>query len=210
MIKINFKEVLNTDVSFLEKYYNRIGHIDSAFKETSPTIEHYKLLTYLSFQFNNSIIIDAGTLDGLSAISLAQNRTNHVISYDIVDRDFNQILNNTYDKSVIQHTPFGMDYTNIEFRKMDINNELDESILSASLILLDLSHNGSDEEIFSNKIQSIKYNGYVICDDIYTSAFPLTIWYESLIWDKYNLTKVGHCTGTGLLDCGKNGVLIVE
>ena len=38
--------------------------------------EHYKLLSYLSTLFNNSIIIDIGTHRGSSALALSYNSTN--------------------------------------------------------------------------------------------------------------------------------------
>ena len=215
MIKINYNDIINTDISFLEKYYLKIGHIGESFRNTLPQQEHYKLLTYLSFQFNDSLVLDIGTFDGLSAICLAQNPTNKVISYDIIDKDFSNILRPVYINSsssgeVLHHTPFGKDYPNISFKNLDILNE-DISILnSASFMLLDISHNGQDERNFTDKIKQIEFDGYILCDDVRTDIFPLRNWFDSLEWNKYDLTEVGHVTGSGLLDIGGNGVDIIK
>ncbi len=214
MITINYNDVINMDISFLEKYYLKEDHIEQSFKKNKPQQEHYKLLTYLSFQFNNCLLLDIGTFDGLSAICLAQNPKNKVISYDIVDKDFFKILKPIYIDGVsmrtLNHTPFGKDYPNLSFKNLDILKE-DEKILNSSkFMLLDISHNGKDEIEFTNKIREINYNGYILCDDIRTKIFPLSEWFDNLEWDKYELTEIGHVTGSGLLDIGNNGVNIIK
>ena len=40
--------------------------------------EHYKLLSYLTHQFNNAIIFDIGTHQGLSACALGSNKNNTI------------------------------------------------------------------------------------------------------------------------------------
>jgi hypothetical protein len=214
MIEINYNDVINTDISFLEKYYLKIGHVESSFRNTLPQNEHYKLLTYLSFQFNDSLILDLGTFDGMSAICLAQNPTNRVISYDIVDKDFSDILrpiyvNNT-SMEILNHTPFGKEYPNISFKNLDIINEDVDVLNSSVFMLLDISHNGEDERNFMNKIKQTEFDGYILCDDIRTDIFPLRDWFDSLEWSKYDLTEVGHSTGSGLLDIGGRGVRIIK
>jgi predicted O-methyltransferase YrrM len=203
MLKINYKDLLEIDMSFLEKFFIKKWHIEGAYNNKIPTIEHYRLLTYLSFQFNNTTIIDAGTHDGISALCLSQNPNNKVISYDIENKDFSKII-----RPDLQHTPFGKNYPNLTFKNLDINNESDSLINSAGFIFLDISHNGKDEMQFSNKLEQINYNGYVLCDDVDTNMFPLRVWFESINRNKYHLTEIGHLTGSGLVDFGNNGVEI--
>jgi predicted O-methyltransferase YrrM len=203
MLKINYKDILEVDMSFLEKFFNKIGYIQGAYNDKIPTIEHYRLLTYLSFQFNNTTIIDAGTHHGVSALCLAQNPSNKVISYDIENLDFEKIIN-----SDLQHTPFGKSYPNLTFKNLDINNESESVINSASFIFLDISHNGVDELKFSNTLERIDYNGYVLCDDVDTDMFPLRGWFDSINRNKHHLTEIGHLTGSGLVDFGNNGMEI--
>ena len=35
--------------------------------------EHYKLMSYISYKYNNSLLLDIGTYRGLSALSLSSN-----------------------------------------------------------------------------------------------------------------------------------------
>lgn len=194
-LELDKNQILNTNVSFLLDFFRDEGHIKSAFKTDIPSLEHYKLLTYISYEFNNSVLIDAGTNDGISALCLAQNPTNKVLSYDI--RDYNRYgLNGS-----LQHTPIDNKYPNITFIKKDINDETDEVLLSSSFIMLDISHNGSDELKFSNRLQEIKYNKFLMCDDVKTSLFPLQEWCNSLPWKQYDFTDVGHMHGSVIFNC---------
>ena len=47
-----------------------------------PGNEHYRLLCLLSTWFNNSFIYELGSFRGSSALCLAYNKQNYVISYD--------------------------------------------------------------------------------------------------------------------------------
>ncbi len=187
-------------MGFLEKYYHG-NQVKDALLTTIPQKEHYRLLTHLSFLFNDSFIIDAGTCNGMSALCLAQNPTNRIISYDIFNKDFNQIIN-----SEIQHTSFGQDYPNIHFRLKDICLEEEHILKSASLLFLDISHDGETEKILTNRLIEMGFSGYIVCDDVI--HYPvMTKWFKDLLWDKYDITRLGHGSwGTGLIDCGENGV----
>lgn len=200
---IDYGKVLKTDISFLYKYYKKIGHIKTAVERDSlPLMEHYKLLTYISFQFNNATIFDLGTHNGLSALCLAQNPKNKVVTYDIalpgeVSSGTKEIFLPEFQD---QHLPYLKDYPNIESRIKDINEEDDAIILGADLIMLDVSHNGRDERKFSRKLERMDYKGYIFCDDVFTEIFPLRDWFQSIPVVKYDLTEIGHSTGTGLLN----------
>ena len=47
--------------------------------------QEYRLYSYLTTFFNNTIILDLGTSHGTSAVALSHNINNNVISYDIVN-----------------------------------------------------------------------------------------------------------------------------
>ena len=47
--------------------------------------QYYVILSHLSTYFNNSIIVDLGTLTGGSAQALAYNQSNTVYTYDILE-----------------------------------------------------------------------------------------------------------------------------
>lgn len=155
--------------------------------------EHYKLLTYIGKQFNNVTIIDAGTYKGFSCLSLAQNKTNNVITYDINDNNIS----------------FFNDYKNIKSKILDINEESDKIINSAKLIFLDIDpHDGVQEKVFIERLKKIKFNGIVICDDINLNE-GMKNWWNSVEFEKYDLTDIGHHSGTGLINFNKTKVQIL-
>ena len=196
---IDYQKVLHTDVSFLTKYYyKKVGHIKNSFSKEVPQMEHYKLLTYLSFQFENALLIDAGTLDGISALCLAQNPTNHVITYDIEPRDLSLL-------GPIQYRPIRR--KNISFRHMAIEKESVPLLLKSSLIFMDIGHTGVEERIVANLLIENSWNGYMVVDDLLRFA-ELAKWFAEIDVKKYDITPIGHATGTGLLDFANRGVQI--
>lgn len=201
MLEIIYKDVVDTDVSFLLKHYKDVGHIHSSFQKEIPFLEPYKLLTYLSLQFSDALILDAGTYEGVSATCLSRNSSNKVITYDIVPKDFEAVFNPR-----IQHSPLKKHYRNLRYKNLDINKEKDKVILSSSLISIDLNHTGEDEKKFTDTLLRLDYKGYILADD--TKIADIQEWISSLPWKKYDLTEIGHRDGTILLDCGNNGVLI--
>jgi hypothetical protein len=55
------------------------------------------------------------------------------------------------------------------------------------------------------------YNGYILCDDVFSpSHYNMLNWWNSLKWVKHDLTEIGHITGSGLLDCGNNGINLIK
>ncbi len=197
MIKVSSQEIEKLDMSFLNKYFHESVGLDS-----DPKHSHYRLLTHLSSLFNNTLIIDAGTCNGVSAVCLAQNPTNTVLSYDIFKKDFSNVIN-----TEVQHTPFGPDYPNLSFKLHDICLE-DEAILNqAGFMFLDISHDGRTEQMLTERLIDMGFSGYIVCDDIL--GYPeLTQWFYNIRWNKYDISKLGHTEwGMGLIDCGENGVV---
>ena len=67
---------MNITYSFIiEKFGNEFG--------MAPAHCYYAILSQLSTYFNNSVIVDLGTLRGDSAVALAYNKSNKVYTYDI-------------------------------------------------------------------------------------------------------------------------------
>jgi hypothetical protein len=146
--------------------------------------EHYRLLSYLSKKFNNILLIDAGTSHGHSCQAMAQNRNNKILTYDISHKNFD----------------FFKNYGNIEFKQLDINQESPEILKSAKIILLDIDpHDGIQETKFINYLIQIDYKGYVICDDILLNDGMIN-WWNSITIEKYDISDVGHISGTGLIN----------
>lgn len=162
----------------LERMLIEIEKIDG-FDE--PGREPYKLLAWLSMSVNKSIIFDVGTLGGASAKALAYNKTNRIISYDITDTRPAKVENAVYKIG--------------DFRK-------DPLILKSPLISIDVApHDGIQELEFHKFFLENNYKGVVVWDDII--AFPgMRPFWNDITQTKYDLTPIGHHSGTGLVIYG--------
>ena len=143
--------------------------------------EHYRLLAFISTLFNNKTLLDIGTYQGSSSIALSYNPNNSIISFDINQQP--EILK--------------IDIANIKYCIDNILNS-PSIILNSPLILVDTYHDGSFEREFINELIKIKYTGLVLFDDIHLDG-PMQEFWDSITIEKYDLTKIGHYTGTGLL-----------
>lgn len=144
--------------------------------------EHYRLLAYLSLKNFSDKIVDIGTFKGLSALSFSMNEKNQIYSFNIVDElDLNTFPNNI--------SFFIDDVTKENFR---------ENILTSKIIFLDTFHDGSFERNFMNYLDEIGYKGCLILDDIRYFGGLINLW-EEINKEKYDITEIGHKTGTGLV-----------
>lgn len=160
-----------------------------------PGKEHYRLLTYLSTQFSNSTLLDIGTYTGTSALSLSYNPSNMIHSFDIVDCVGHPILKS------------------IPTVKYHLENLWDETTIpsyisllkSSPLIFLDVNpHNGIMEFEFYKLLKRINYSGILVCDDIHHFEGMRHFWLQIPNEEKFDLTKYGHWSGTGLILFDKN------
>lgn len=190
---INLTEVKNCDLSFVSNYYpdkyerHRINEMNVGQEQG----EHYKLLYYFTTLFTDELILDLGTRDGLSALCLAYNKKNNVITYDLIDKP-NELLQ------------FEDKLPNLTFKKMNVFDESLDIFKKSKIIFLDLDpHDGIQETRFISLLEEIGYNGIVICDDIHW--FPrMKQWWNNLKQTKYDVTQFGHGSGTGLIDFSNN------
>lgn len=186
---INLEKVKDYDLSFLENYYpekyqvHKINEMNAGIEQG----EHYKLLSYLSDIIENETILDLGTRDGLSAFVLSKNGKNKIITYDLLPKP----------KEMLQ---FENTIPNCEFKQMNIFDENIEIIKNSKIIFLDLDpHDGIQEHKFIEILENINYRGLVVCDDI--EWFPnMKTWWNNLKQTKYNVTRFGHGSGTGIID----------
>lgn len=140
-------------------------------------LEHYRLLAYISKLYNGVTLLDIGSYQGSSAIALSFNKKNKVISYDID-----------------QQPEIGeINIPNIKFIK---GNVLKDEI-TAPFILLDTYHDGTFEQDFVNHLLKINYKGLVMFDDIHLNKEMSNFW-NGLQNEKYDLTEIGHHSGTGI------------
>jgi predicted O-methyltransferase YrrM len=188
-MRIDLNEVKNCDLTFVSKYYedkynrHRINEMNVGQEEG----EHYKLLFYLTTLMKDELILDLGTRDGLSALCLAYNKNNDVITYDLNDKP-NEMFS------------FEGELPNLKFKQMNVFDESIDIFKKSKLIFLDLDpHDGIQEKKFIELMESINYNGIIIADDIVW--FPnMKNWWDNLKQKKFNVTKFGHGSGTGIID----------
>ena len=144
--------------------------------------EHYRLLAYISQNDKWVDILDIGTLKGCSALAFSVNIANKVRSF------------NTGNELDLNQVP-----TNAEFIIDDVLNEkYKNNILSSKYIMLDTYHDGTFETEFYNYLVSIGYTGYLLLDDIHLN-FEMERFWGSITKEKYDITNIGHITGTGVV-----------
>jgi hypothetical protein len=175
----------NSDLDNLDtSYINDLINFNSSYYHlrTNSGREHYRLLMYISTFIDNQIIFDVGTNECRSAISLAYNKTNKVKSYDIVQiLDQNPVLDN------------------VEYVLGDTTQDLE--LVNSPLIFLDVDHDGTYENIFYNHLLKTKQKGFLLLDDIHLNEPMKELW-NNINKPKYDLTRIGHWSGTGLVVLG--------
>ena len=178
--------------------YSRFSGILDGDSEFHGSIgkEHYKLLSYMSTLFNGSSIIDIGTHRGVSALALSYNTTNTVYSFDILDKVNNQQIRSR------DNIVFSLD----NLFEAAGQEKWTATILSAPFIFLDVDpHNGTMEMDFYNYLKKIGYTGFVICDDIWHfKEMRDNFWYKLPAVEKYDVTHLGHWSGTGIFTFNKD------
>jgi predicted O-methyltransferase YrrM len=155
--------------------------------------EPYRLLFFLAQQFNNSTIIDLGTSNGASALALSANKTNQIYSFDITDRCETSFLQS---KNNFEKTP---SFPNVDFIVTQDFTKYIDLFLKSPFIYLDIAHDGTWENILIDLLIKNNYKGIMVLDDIH--AFPeMKILWNKLTFNKVDITRYGHWSGTGLVD----------
>jgi len=182
---------------------------------------HYRLLKYLSHQFDNCFFCDLGTHKGSSALALGENPSNKVVSFDLEERIIPIIETIKY----VPENPVIVRPKNVDFVVTSRILDYPEVLLKSKLIFVDISHNGRDEKEIYSFLLNNGWKGIMILDDIkYYLQFEnpdgskndslkeLYDWFNELSTQNnvYDLTNYGHHTGTGLIDFGGQLKLTLE
>ena len=141
--------------------------------------EHYRLLMYVSTLYNDEVIFDVCTNNCMSAFALSYNKSNRVKTYDIV-----KLL------------PENPNVDNIEYILGDSTKDLD--LEKCPVIFLDVDHDGLYEDIFYEHLKNINWKGILILDDIHLNE-PMKKFWNRIEEKKYDITNIGHWSGTGLV-----------
>lgn len=176
------------DAYFVSRGLEKNNHDFDEFYQP-PGKQHYRLLAYLSSLFSNSEIFDIGTHRGSSAMALAYNPTNTIHTFDIQQ-------NYDWHMRTFENIHFHMD--NLFDREVFLRWA--PTILACPFLFVDVDpHNGKMESDLFALLQEINYQGFVVWDDIY--YFPEMrnqFWYNVPDNVKYDLTLLGHWSGTGV------------
>ena len=186
-IKITLEELNNIDMSNCEDFTKWKPSHSKYFTDVAGK-EHYRLLAFLSetlYEYSKKPYIDIGTYLGYSALALSKHPSSNVITYDIVD--------------CIPDTGCTMKSVDrIEHRITDCLNEMD-TLLNSDLICLDVDpHDGIQETEIFNALKDAGYKGLLVVDDIFINEGMTSFW-NNIDLLKYDVSKYGHFTGTGLV-----------
>lgn len=175
-------EVLNSiDISNLEQFLAP-QRVNEGFFSRPAGVEHYRLLAWLSEQFQDTTITEIGTLDGMGLTALCHNPSNKVVSWDIKDC--------TWKGTV---PPNGE-------RKIVYDGYIDE-VMKSPVIFYDGAHEGKDEREFLFEIIKRNWKGVIFWDDIHLNKEMEEFW-QNCINAGYELedwTDIGHACGTGVI-----------
>lgn len=163
--------------------------------DVRPGMCEYVLYSHLAKQFKNTIILDVGTGGGGSSKSLADNLHNKVISFDVSKR------------MDIPMSP------NVEYRIGDFmkDDTIDYSIVSIIMIDVDPHDGIQEKEMVKFLEEEKKWSGILLMDDTDTDTFPeFKKYWQELNYEKYDLTDVGHHSGTGLINFGNKHKIVIK
>jgi hypothetical protein len=182
---MNFLTITNEELDNIDlfPYSQRINSLEyQGYFMSKSGQEHYRLLAYISQNDNLIDILDIGTLKGCSALAFSVNQSNKIRSFNI---------GNEFDLNLIPE--------NSEFFIDDIlKDEYKDIILGSKYIMLDTYHDGTFEKEFVDYLISIGYKGYLLLDDIHLN-FEMERFWGSITKEKYDITSIGHSTGTGVV-----------
>jgi predicted O-methyltransferase YrrM len=197
VITLEKKNIESIDLTALNHYVLKNNNAQYFLKSSGE--EHYKLLAYLSRHIKSEKVVDIGTYYGMSAIALSFDETKTVVTYDIHDWIPDE------DEISIKNK------INIKYKIMDCLDDM-ETLLQVDFICLDIDpHDGVQEIEIVRQLEKYKYKGMLFLDDIHLNEGMRSFW-ESISHKKYDLTKFGHWSGSGLVifDESKYDIDIVE
>lgn len=183
ILNVSNTELNTMDSSYINDYSNKLRNAelnhDPYYFHMESGKEHYRLLMYISTLYNNETIFDIGTNKCMSALALSYNKLNKIKTFDIV-----KLL------------PENPSVDNIEYILGDSTKDSD--LNNCPIIFLDVDHDGIYEDIFYDHLKSIDWKGILILDDIHLNE-PMKNFWNRIEEKKYDITNIGHWSGTGLV-----------
>jgi hypothetical protein len=177
--------------------------------------EHYTLLHYLTDNYGDCRhVVDIGTRYVASSLALGSSKKHPVPvwTFDVpqsVER-VEAFRGKTEEEWQEQVKALGINITFHNLNLATIPIEEFRKYMSTWLVILDTHHLPKTvpfEREFFARLKEISYTGLLVLDDIYLNK-EMKEWWEELLLDSrtsglftvYDLTPVGHLSGTGLID----------
>ena len=168
---------------------------------------YFVILSHLSTYYNDSVLIDLGTLRGESAAALAYNKSNIVYTYDIEHRaEAAQRVEEEKNIRYIIGDCIDDDWSGMAMLEGVQPKSDKEIFLSSELIFLDVDpHDGIKEDKVLNFLINNNWTGVMVCDDIgmgleegKQNEHPaMRDWWQSIDLPKYNISANPYASGTG-------------
>jgi len=195
------EELKNFTIGKYEKYFT-----------APPGREHYALLSYLSDKYGDCRhLTDIGTRYVASSLALSSNPITPVWTFDLPSsierrKAFRWKGEQSWQNAVRQLN------VDIVFHNVDLLTVAEDDFrryMSTWLIMLDTAHLPYTlpfEREFMARLISIGYKGVLILDDIHLNS-EMEQWWKELkdsphagLYRMFDISHVGHFSGTGLLD----------
>ena len=189
---------------------------DEALREHKDSFGlHYNsILACLSTYFNDSTIVELGTLYGSGTSALAHNKSNTVYTYDIEQKSEAVAL---FEKEEFKNVNYIIGNC-IEGKWADTRQDKTdkEIFLSSKIIFMEIDPpdgnvKGKQEDKVLNFLISNKWKGILVCDDIGTewvdefryvgySTLPIREWWDSIDLPTFKIVyKYSSPSGTGII-----------
>ena len=175
---------------------------------------HYKLLAFLSTQFNNAELFDIGSWHGSSAVALSYNPNNVVYSFNVQNE--RQCEKNPFNVSYrIQDLLELKQFAKTDFSDMSVEDkqryfpdfEMYTKLQYSPLVVIDVHnaqgiHDGVLEQQFYDLLKLVGFSGMAVFDDVQLNAEMRAFW-DKVKEEKNDVTTIGHGdygAGTGIVD----------
>lgn len=194
LINLSIEAIKNASTVDLKDVSERI--IESPLYPDVWPGEHYKLLAGMVLALKPKLVLEIGTGEGLSALSMKKYlpRSSKLVTFDIIPWDKTTrtcLESQDFNESLMQYTDDLSDYSNALKHK----NLLE----SADIVFVDAAKDGVMEYKLLENFKRIKLrpNSIICFDDIY--VWNMLKFWRDIEYPKINLTSFGHWTGTGVI-----------
>lgn len=197
-IIIDFEKINHISNSQLERVqgYTTKQYAEYLLKPAGS--EHYAFLNYMSATYGDCRhLVDIGTYAATSALALGSNQRSPVRTFDLPTSNSNKKL-----QEEVRAVGVDIQFHNLDLLKIS-DGEFKKYMLTW-FIMMD-TNVVSFERQFFQRLLKISFKGMLVLDDIHIGE--MKPWWEKLEkraaknnYTTHDLTKVGHASGTGLVD----------